>query len=569
MLEDLQVEVVSSHPRFESPGWKLQGTLENSCEACDGRQTFRIYRKPYVTRSGAFRYWAIVCLGCRSVTSLGDHSSERREVFRRWDELSTANEMGSRRPHRLGPSQEEASQSTRLEESPIRKPSSDGEHIEPSEPSSDEFEAMMSVATELVSADTQRAVALLEILGEASWAEAVGSETLGVSAEFHFENLRDECISARAHLLARPTDAQLRHARLLGRVFEGVAAFGLLDLTDAALALVDSLIRVDSLEDEDAKAALRAYLDASGRAVGSTFRAAGAGGIKRRELLSVMRSLRATSEGRVWMPQLERQLQGVGEESPIGTLLGISAVAALFGTQAQQEKVDGLIPRPDEAGEAFAQTVDVATELRRLSRPLGFVRLSDVIDELRAVGSTASLPEVGEELKSIESIGGLGEGWSWIKPGGAGTSLPLLIAEKLAFVAGRPFTGADLKRAMARYAAGLNSTVLLPAPSVLSEWAGKLDHFRVDSDGLIEASKAISDDVLSSDELAIVDVVSLEPGSVCRTETLLQELSASDEVGVATREKLSRSVVLVEVGSDVWGLAGAEFDPQAAERLAT
>jgi hypothetical protein len=79
------VVVTCSHARFEESGWTFQGTSDINCGDCRSEVRFIIYRKQYTTTQGSYRYWAIVCLSCRTVNALVDFHPDDQKVFRMWD----------------------------------------------------------------------------------------------------------------------------------------------------------------------------------------------------------------------------------------------------------------------------------------------------------------------------------------------------------------------------------------------------------------------------------------------------------------------------------------------------
>lgn len=78
------VIVVPTKARFKEPGWSFEGTPDVVCDACDG--PLDVYRKPYTTTKGNYRYWAVVCIGCREACSLDDFEPEAQKALRQWSE---------------------------------------------------------------------------------------------------------------------------------------------------------------------------------------------------------------------------------------------------------------------------------------------------------------------------------------------------------------------------------------------------------------------------------------------------------------------------------------------------
>ncbi len=81
------VIVTPLHPRFEELGWSLEGAPEVLCNVCAG--PLEVYRKPYETTQGSYRYWAIVCLGCTDVRALGDLDAPLKKELRSWSERNS------------------------------------------------------------------------------------------------------------------------------------------------------------------------------------------------------------------------------------------------------------------------------------------------------------------------------------------------------------------------------------------------------------------------------------------------------------------------------------------------
>ena len=74
-----------SHPRFLDPGWSFQGVSDVVCAECESEDPFLVYRKPNSGTPGAWQWWAVVCLKCNTVSSLGDFDQAGKELFRDWE----------------------------------------------------------------------------------------------------------------------------------------------------------------------------------------------------------------------------------------------------------------------------------------------------------------------------------------------------------------------------------------------------------------------------------------------------------------------------------------------------
>lgn len=71
--------------RFGTPGWTFQGQCDISCGTCDNSGPLFVYRKPYVTTQGSYRYWGIVCLNCKTIRALTDFRKEQQKFFQAWE----------------------------------------------------------------------------------------------------------------------------------------------------------------------------------------------------------------------------------------------------------------------------------------------------------------------------------------------------------------------------------------------------------------------------------------------------------------------------------------------------
>jgi hypothetical protein len=73
------------YTRFEGSGWSFQGECDISCGDCDTSEPLIIYRKPYETSQGKYRFWAIVCLNCKTIRALTDFRKEQQKYFQAWE----------------------------------------------------------------------------------------------------------------------------------------------------------------------------------------------------------------------------------------------------------------------------------------------------------------------------------------------------------------------------------------------------------------------------------------------------------------------------------------------------
>jgi len=73
--------------RYLLDGWYLQGTCPVLCGQC--RTPLTVFRCPYTTTRGNYKYWALVCTGCRAVSSLDDVPNTEKKFLRKWDTTPT------------------------------------------------------------------------------------------------------------------------------------------------------------------------------------------------------------------------------------------------------------------------------------------------------------------------------------------------------------------------------------------------------------------------------------------------------------------------------------------------
>ena len=81
-------------PRFRLKGWFLQGTGPVKCSECT--TAYEIFRCPYTTTKGEYKYWAMVCVGCKKVTTLDKISGVDKKSLEKWNERSLKVASGSK-----------------------------------------------------------------------------------------------------------------------------------------------------------------------------------------------------------------------------------------------------------------------------------------------------------------------------------------------------------------------------------------------------------------------------------------------------------------------------------------
>ena len=72
--------------RFLLDGWYLQGVCPVLCSDC--RTPYTVFRCPYTTSQGNYKYWALVCSGCKTASSLDDVPASEKKFLRKWDTVS-------------------------------------------------------------------------------------------------------------------------------------------------------------------------------------------------------------------------------------------------------------------------------------------------------------------------------------------------------------------------------------------------------------------------------------------------------------------------------------------------
>ena len=94
----LGFEPIVDHPRFDLDGWYFQSDSPVECEKCG--TSYKIFRCPYQTSKGKYRYWAVVCDGCATVFALDGIPVAKKKDLKKWDD-----EIGSqvRRQLQLAP----------------------------------------------------------------------------------------------------------------------------------------------------------------------------------------------------------------------------------------------------------------------------------------------------------------------------------------------------------------------------------------------------------------------------------------------------------------------------------
>lgn len=79
----LNLELKLDKPRYLLDGWFFQGDSPAKCPICDS--TYKIFRCPYTTSKGNYKYWAMVCDGCEIALTPDDISNEIKSVLKKWE----------------------------------------------------------------------------------------------------------------------------------------------------------------------------------------------------------------------------------------------------------------------------------------------------------------------------------------------------------------------------------------------------------------------------------------------------------------------------------------------------
>ncbi|MEQ8842274.1 MAG: hypothetical protein RIB98_14920 [Acidimicrobiales bacterium] len=406
------------------------------------------------------------------------------------------------------------------------------------------------------------------------WADGFHSNFISLGAPVDFASLRDECAALRRKIEASSTPARLSRAEKLLSLAAEVEEFNSLPLQEAASRVIGHTSPTG-----DEEAALHAYIGMRGHQPGNSTESAAAGSLSRQRFLRLRTATRKKAEGRVWLPQLEQTIisleradRAVGPNQDAAVVLVPSAIADLLGTDGQRLRLSRFGPSTGGTGTTAADPgVDIESELRRISEPYGFLRVSDAIDRLVDAGFTTSLPDLQRILAETRGGVKIGDGWWWFTTSDDDPSNAVRVAEKIAYVASRSFTGSDLQRALLRQAMGGSTphegTDFVPPGEVLTRWAELVDGLTVDDQQLVYTSEQPSDEMLSELELTVAEAIAFSRGGVCSTEELANQLWEYDTRSRPAASTLASMAIVDEVVDGVWCLCGAEHDPQIAEIL--
>lgn len=417
-------------------------------------------------------------------------------------------------------------------------------------------------------------ISSLEHVEELAWAGEFRSNFIGLSAPLDFTSLRDECAALRRKLTTNSTPARINRAEKLLSLASRVEEFNRLGLQDAA-----GRILTYAAPTADGEAALHAYIGLGGYRPGSSSESAAATGLSRQRFLRLKGSVRRSSVGRVWLPQLEEAISALeasvaraGVEPDPREARVVSAIADVLGTDDQLQRLGDIDALAVPDGASAADLIDIENQIRRMAEPYGFVRVSDAIDKLIGAGVTTSLPDLQKRFAGIPDASPLADGWWWLSTAGGEQAPAVRVATKVAYVAARPFTGSDLRRALLRHAAAKaiendDEAGSVPPGEVLVSWGSLVEALSVDEQSLLDTTTRPGDEILSELEMTIVEILVFSRGGVCDTENLLaqvREHGSQKHLGV---DHLRSLAILDEVADGIWSLCGAEHDPQIVDLL--
>ena len=80
---NLNIEIVVDMPRYLLDSWFFQGESPVKCPECS--TSYKIFRCPYTTSKGEYKYWAVVCDGCETASTLDDIPGLKKKALMKWD----------------------------------------------------------------------------------------------------------------------------------------------------------------------------------------------------------------------------------------------------------------------------------------------------------------------------------------------------------------------------------------------------------------------------------------------------------------------------------------------------
>ena len=89
--KNLNIEIALDMPRYQLDGWFFQGGSPAKCPTCS--TSYKIFRCPYTTSMGEYKYWAVVCDDCETVLTLDGISEVNKKVLTKWDKREIQNSV--------------------------------------------------------------------------------------------------------------------------------------------------------------------------------------------------------------------------------------------------------------------------------------------------------------------------------------------------------------------------------------------------------------------------------------------------------------------------------------------
>ena len=91
--EKLGFKLIVKYARYHIDGWYFQDKSPVDCSTCGA--TCSIFRCPYTTSKGEYRYWAVVCGGCENALTLDDIPETNKKILQKWDSKTASSKAKS------------------------------------------------------------------------------------------------------------------------------------------------------------------------------------------------------------------------------------------------------------------------------------------------------------------------------------------------------------------------------------------------------------------------------------------------------------------------------------------
>ena len=91
--EKLGFKLIVKYARYRIDGWYFQDKSPVDCSTCGA--TCNIFRCPYTTPKGEYRYWAVVCGGCENALTLDDIPGTNKKILQKWDSKTASSKSKS------------------------------------------------------------------------------------------------------------------------------------------------------------------------------------------------------------------------------------------------------------------------------------------------------------------------------------------------------------------------------------------------------------------------------------------------------------------------------------------